>query len=60
MTEDIDLYFFNDYIGFPCKNIQKLAYHSALYGFLSFQFFMIINNMVMKVLIYFLCGCIFL
>lgn len=50
--------FLNDGIGLSCI-YYKFVNHSATYRFLScFQFFMIIKNMVMKILIYFLCGCI--
>lgn len=59
-TEYWSISFLNDYIGPSCM-YNNLVNHYAIYEFVSFfQFFMIINNMVMEILIYFLCGCIVL
>ena len=55
MTGDIDLHFLNDYIVFSC--IYNNFNHSTIYELVNcFQFFMIKNNMVMKILITFYVG----
>ena len=55
MTGDIDLHFLNDYIVFSC--IYNNFNHSTSYELVNcFQFFMIKNNMVMKILITFYVG----
>lgn len=55
MTGDIDLHFLNDYIVFSC--IYNKVNHSTMYELVNcFQFFMIKNNMVAKILITFYVG----
>jgi len=55
MTGDIDLHFLNDCIVFSC--IYNNFNHSTIYELVNcFQFFMIKNNMVAKILITFYMG----